>query len=190
MVVSGAAGACGSLAGQIGFLEGCSRVVGICGTNEKCSTLVSEMGFDAAINYKEEDVVQRLRVLCPDGVDVYFDNVGGGISYAVIAHMNPNSHIILCGQISQYNNDMLHPPPLPPAIEEIRKARNITSERFILLNYTDKYPASTAQLCQWIKEGKLKVRETVVNGLENIGAAFVSMMSGGNIGKQIVHVSD
>ncbi|XP_048342215.1 prostaglandin reductase 2-like isoform X2 [Sphaerodactylus townsendi] len=113
-----------------------------------------------------------------------------GACGSLAGQMNPNSHIILCGQISQYNNDMLHPPPLPPAIEEIRKARNITSERFILLNYTDKYPASTAQLCQWIKEGKLKVRETVVNGLENIGAAFVSMMSGGNIGKQIVHVSD
>ncbi|XP_048342207.1 prostaglandin reductase 2-like [Sphaerodactylus townsendi] len=190
MVVSGAAGACGSLAGQIGFLEGCSRVIGICGTNEKCLTLVSEMGFDAAINYKEENVLQRLRVLCPDGVDVYFDNVGGDISDAVIAHMNPNSHIILCGQISQYNKDVPYPPPLPPATEEIRKARNITRERFLVLNYMDKCPACTAQLCQWIKEGKLKVRETVVNGLENTGDAFVSMMSGGNIGKQIVHVSD
>nr|XP_056707312.1 prostaglandin reductase 2 [Euleptes europaea] len=190
MVVSGAAGACGSLAGQIGFLEGCSRVVGICGTNEKCSILVSEMGFDAAINYKEEDMVQRLRVLCPDGVDVYFDNVGGAISDAVIGHMNPNSHIILCGQISEYNKDMPYPPPLPPAIEEIMKARNITRERFLVLNYMDKYPASTMQLCQWIKEGKLKVRETVVKGLENTGAAFLSMMSGGNIGKQIVHVSE
>ncbi|XP_077178846.1 prostaglandin reductase 2-like [Paroedura picta] len=190
MVVSGAAGACGSLAGQIGFLEGCSRVVGICGTKEKCSILVSELGFDAAINYKEEDVAQRLRALCPKGVDVYFDNVGGDISNAVIEQMNTNSHIILCGQISQYNNDMAHPPPLPPAIEEIRKARNITSDRFLLPNYVDKYPASTVQLCQWIKEGKLKVKETVVKGLENTGAAFVSMMSGGNIGKQIVHVSD
>uniref|UniRef100_A0ACB8G5Q9 Uncharacterized protein n=1 Tax=Sphaerodactylus townsendi TaxID=933632 RepID=A0ACB8G5Q9_9SAUR len=83
--------------------------------------------------------------------------------------MNPNSHIILCGQISQYNKDVPYPPPLPPATEEIRKARNITRERFLVLNYMDKCPACTAQLCQWIKEGKLKVRETVVNGLENTG---------------------
>ncbi|XP_077178841.1 prostaglandin reductase 2 [Paroedura picta] len=190
MVVSGAAGACGSLAGQIGFLEGCSRVVGICGTKEKCSILVSELGFDAAINYKDEDVAQRLRALCPKGVDVYFDNVGGDISNAVIEQMNTNSHIILCGQISQYNKDVPYPPPLPPAIEEIRKTRSITRERFLVLNYMDKYPASTVQLCQWIKEGKLKVKETVVKGLENTGAAFQSMMSGGNIGKQIVQVME
>ncbi|XP_066487472.1 prostaglandin reductase 2-like isoform X2 [Tiliqua scincoides] len=189
MVVSGAAGACGSVAGQIGLLEGCSRVVGICGTDEKCSILVSEMGFDAAINYKKENVTQRLRELCPAGVDVYFDNVGGDISEAVISQMNPNSHIILCGQISQYNKNVPYPPPLSPAIEEIRKAQNITRERFLVLNYKDKYPASIVQLCQWIKEGKLKVRETVVQGLENIGA-FQSMMTGGNIGKQIVVVSE
>ncbi|XP_033002061.1 prostaglandin reductase 2 isoform X1 [Lacerta agilis] len=190
MVVSGAAGACGSLAGQIGSLEGCSRVVGICGTDEKCSILVSEMGFDAAINYKKEDVAQRLHELCPAGVDVYFDNVGGDISDTVISQMNPNSHIILCGQISQYNKDVPYPPPLPPAIEEIRKVRNITRERFLVLNYAEKFAASTMQLCQWIKEGKLKAKETVVKGLENIGAAFQSMMSGGNIGKQIVLVSE
>ncbi|CAI5763899.1 prostaglandin reductase 2 isoform X1 [Podarcis lilfordi] len=190
MVVSGAAGACGSLAGQIGSLEGCSRVVGICGTDEKCSILVSEMGFDAAINYKKEDVAQRLHELCPAGVDVYFDNVGGDISDTVISQMNPNSHIILCGQISQYNKDVPYPPPLPPAIEEIRKVRNITRERFLVLNYVEKFAASTMQLCQWIKEGKLKAKETVVKGLENIGAAFQSMMSGGNIGKQIVLVSE
>ncbi|XP_003214583.1 prostaglandin reductase 2 isoform X1 [Anolis carolinensis] len=189
MVVSGAAGACGSIAGQIGFLEGCSKVVGICGTDEKCNILVSEMKFTAAINYKKENVAQRLRELCPAGVDVYFDNVGGDISDAVISQMNPNSHIVLCGQISQYNKNMSYPPPLPPAIEEIRKAKNITRERFLVLNYMDKHAASTMQLCQWIKEGKLKVKETVVEGLENIGVAFQSMMSGGNIGKQIVLVS-
>ncbi|XP_053142089.1 prostaglandin reductase 2 isoform X2 [Hemicordylus capensis] len=190
MVVSGAAGACGSLAGQIGVLEGCSRVVGICGTDEKCSILVSEMGFDGAINYKKENVAQRLRELCPAGVDIYFDNVGGDISDAVISHMKPNSHIILCGQISQYNKDVPYPPPLPPAMEEIRKKQNITRERFLVLNYMEKFQASTMQLCQWIKEGKLKVRETEVKGLENIGAAFQSMMSGGNIGKQIVFISE
>ncbi|XP_053240033.1 prostaglandin reductase 2 isoform X3 [Podarcis raffonei] len=175
---------------KIGSLEGCSRVVGICGTDEKCSILVSEMGFDAAINYKKEDVAQRLHELCPAGVDVYFDNVGGDISDTVISQMNLNSHIILCGQISQYNKDVPYPPPLPPAIEEIRKVRNITRERFLVLNYVEKFAASTMQLCQWIKEGKLKAKETVVKGLENIGAAFQSMMSGGNIGKQIVLVSE
>ncbi|XP_072842310.2 prostaglandin reductase 2 isoform X1 [Pogona vitticeps] len=189
LVVSGAAGACGSLAGQIGLLEGCSKVVGVCGTDEKCTILVSEMRFDAAINYKKENVALRLRELCPAGVDIYFDNVGGDISDVVISQMNPNSHIILCGQISQYNKDVPYPPPLPPAIEEIQKARNITRERFLVLNYTDKYAASTMQLCQWIREGKLKVKETVVEGLENIGAAFQSMMTGGNIGKQIILVS-
>uniref|UniRef100_A0A8C6XZJ1 Prostaglandin reductase 2 n=1 Tax=Naja naja TaxID=35670 RepID=A0A8C6XZJ1_NAJNA len=189
LVVSGAAGACGSLAGQIGLLEGCSKVVGICGTDEKCNILVSEMGFDAAINYKKENVAQQLHKVCPDGVDIYFDNVGGDISDTVIRQMNSNSHIILCGQISQYNKDMQYPPPLSPEVEEIRKSRNITRERFLVLNYMEKYSASTLQLCQWIKEGKLKVKETIVEGLENIGAAFVSMMSGGNIGKQIVLVS-
>ncbi|XP_058017958.1 prostaglandin reductase 2 [Ahaetulla prasina] len=189
LVVSGAAGACGSLAGPIGLLEGCSKVVGICGTDEKCKVLVSEMGFDAAINYKKENVAQQLHKFCPDGVDIYFDNVGGEISDTVIRQMNSNSHIILCGQISQYNKDMPYPPPLPPEVEEIRKSRNITRERFLVLNYMEKFSASTLQLCQWIKEGKLKVKETVVEGLENIGAAFVSMMSGGNIGKQIVLVS-
>ncbi|XP_059578924.1 prostaglandin reductase 2 isoform X2 [Alligator mississippiensis] len=190
MVVSGAAGSCGSLAGQIGRLEGCSRVVGIAGTDEKCSILVSEMGFDAAINYKKGSVAEQLQELCPAGVDVYFDNVGGDISDAVISQMNQNSHIILCGQISQYNKDMSYPPPLAPAVEEIQKARNITRERFLVLNYMDKHEASVLQLCQWIKEGKLKVRETVTRGLEKTGAAFQSMMTGGNIGKQMVLISE
>ncbi|XP_075568115.1 prostaglandin reductase 2 isoform X2 [Pelecanus crispus] len=179
----------GSLLQKIGRLEGCSRVVGIAGTDEKCSILVQEMGFDAAINYKKGNVAEQLRELCPGGVDVYFDNVGGDISDTVISQMNRNSHIILCGQISQYNKDVPYPPPLPPDIEKIRKEKNITRERFLVLNYMDKQEASVLQLCQWIQEGKLKVRETVVEGLANIGAAFQSMMNGGNIGKQIVSVS-
>ncbi|XP_067847213.1 prostaglandin reductase 2 isoform X2 [Heptranchias perlo] len=190
MVVSGAAGACGMLAGQISRLEGCSRVVGICGTDEKCRVLVCEIGFDAAINYKKDNIAEKLQEYCPDGVDSYFDNVGGEISNTVISQMNKNSHIILCGQISQYNKDVPYPPTLPPHTEGILKERNITRERFIVLNYSDKYDTGLVQLSQWLKEGKLKVRETVVKGLENIGAAFQSMMKGGNIGKQIVLVSE
>ncbi|XP_077766085.1 prostaglandin reductase 2 isoform X1 [Canis aureus] len=190
MVVSGAAGACGSLAGQIGHLMGCSRVVGICGTQEKCLLLTSELGFDAAVNYKKEKVAEKLRELCPAGVDVYFDNVGGDISDTVISQMNRNSHVILCGQISQYNKDVPYPPPLPPAVEAIQKERNITRERFLVLNYKDKFESGILQLSQWFKEGKLKIKETVMNGLENMGAAFQSMMTGGNIGKQIVCISE
>ncbi|XP_044520870.1 prostaglandin reductase 2 [Gracilinanus agilis] len=190
MVVSGAAGACGSLAGQIGHLEGCSRVVGICGTDEKCSILVSELGFDATVNYKKDNVAEKLHELCPSGVDVYFDNVGGDISDTVISQMNQNSHVILCGQISQYNKDVPYPPPLLPEVENILKTRNITRERFLVLNYKDKFESGLIQLSQWFKEGKLKIKETVIDGLENMGVAFQSMMTGGNIGKQIIHISE
>ncbi|XP_074091851.1 prostaglandin reductase 2 isoform X1 [Macrotis lagotis] len=180
----------GNILEKIGHLEGCSRVVGICGTDDKCSILVSELGFDAAINYKKGNVAEQLRELCPSGVDVYFDNVGGDISNTVIHQMNQNSHVILCGQISQYNKDVPYPPPLLPEVESILKTRNITRERFLVLNYKDKFESGILQLSQWFKEGKLKIRETVINGLENMGVAFQSMMTGGNIGKQIVHISE
>ncbi|XP_059505459.1 prostaglandin reductase 2-like [Stegostoma tigrinum] len=175
---------------QIGRLEGCPRVVGICGTDQKCQVLVSEIGFVAAVNYKKDNVAEKIQEYCPGGVDTYFDNVGGDISNTVISQMKPNSHIILCGQISQYNKDVPYPPPLPPPTDAILKEKNITRERFLVLNYTEKFDVGMVQLSQWLKEGKLKVRETVVKGLENIGAAFQSMMKGGNIGKQIVLVSD
>ncbi|XP_053567403.1 prostaglandin reductase 2 [Bombina bombina] len=156
LVVSGAAGGVGSLAGQIGRLFGCSRIVGICGTNEKCSVLVSEMGFDSALNYKDKDLSENLKKSCPNGVDIYFDNVGGEISDIVISQMNQNSHVVLCGQISQYNNDMLHPPPPAPQTESILKNRNITRERFLLFDYTDQQESGVLQLSKWLREGKLK----------------------------------
>ncbi|XP_072120237.1 prostaglandin reductase 2 isoform X4 [Mobula birostris] len=190
MVVSGAAGACGMLAGQIARLEGCSRVVGICGTDEKVQVLIRRMGFDAAINYKNDDITEKLSEYCPSGVDVYFDNVGGHISDVVISQMNKDSHVILCGQISQYNKAVPYPPPLPSHTEAILKERNITRERFLVTNYSDNFATSLVQLTRWLKEGKLKVCETVVKGLENIGAAFESMMKGGNIGKQLVLVAE
>ncbi|XP_072485268.1 prostaglandin reductase 2 isoform X2 [Notamacropus eugenii] len=113
-----------------------------------------------------------------------------GACGSVAGQMNQNSHVILCGQISQYNKDVPYPPPLLPEVESILKTRNITRERFLVLNYKDKFDSGILQLSQWFKEGKLKIRETVINGLENMGVAFQSMMTGGNIGKQIVHVSE
>ncbi|XP_036981143.1 prostaglandin reductase 2 [Acanthopagrus latus] len=190
MVVSGAAGACGSIAGQIGRLDGCVRVVGICGSDEKCRALVEDLGFSAAVNYRREDVPARLRECCPDGIDVYFDNVGGAISDAVITQMNSGSHVILCGQISQYNKDVPYPPPLSEEIQEALRSKNIARERFIVLHYMNKAEAALFELSQWVKSGQIKVLETVVNGIENMGDAFCSMMKGGNIGKQIIKVSE
>ncbi|XP_013381512.1 prostaglandin reductase 2-like [Lingula anatina] len=189
-VISGAAGACGTLAGQIARLDGCSKIVGICGTNEKCNFLTTELGFDHAVNYKTENVSSRLEECCSGGIDIYFDNVGGEMSNTVIRQMNPNSHVILCGQISVYNKDVPYPPPLPEDIEQLLKTKNITRDRFLVLNYPEKFEAAIVQLVEWYMSGKLKVKETVTEGLENAGRAFVSMMNGGNIGKQIVHVSD
>ncbi|XP_062252728.1 prostaglandin reductase 2 isoform X1 [Platichthys flesus] len=190
MVVSGAAGACGSIAGQIGRLDGCVRVVGICGSEEKCRALVDDLGFSAAINYRQEDVPARLKECCPDGVDVYFDNVGGPISDTVISQMNSGSHVILCGQISQYNKDVPYPPPLSKETRETLQSKSITRERFMVLDYMSKAEAALCELSQCIKSGQIKVLETVVDGIENMGDAFCSMMKGGNIGKQIIKISE
>ncbi|XP_069566657.1 prostaglandin reductase 2 [Brachyistius frenatus] len=190
MVVSSAAGACGSIAGQIGRLDGCARVVGICGSDEKCKALVEDLSFSAAINYHEGDLPARLKESCPDGIDVYFDNVGGAISDTVISQMNTNSHVILCGQISQYNMDVPYPPPLSDETQENLRSKNITRERFMVLGYMNKADAALFELSRWVKSAQLKVLETVVNGIENMGVAFCSMMKGGNIGKQIIKILD
>lgn len=190
MVVSGAAGACGSIAGQIGRLDGCTSVVGICGSEDKCKALVEDLGFTAAINYKQEEVSTRLRQCCPNGINVYFDNVGGAISDTVISQMTKDGHVILCGQISQYNKDVPYPPPVSEEIQETLKNKNITRERFMVLNYMDKADAGIFELSQLVRSGQLKVLETVVYGIENMGVAFCSMMKGGNVGKQIIKISD
>ncbi|XP_013774041.1 prostaglandin reductase 2-like isoform X1 [Limulus polyphemus] len=189
VVVSGAAGATGSLAGQIAKIEGCKQVVGICGSDEKCHFLLKELSFDVSVNYKTESVEERLKKTCPDGIDVYFDNVGGELSDTVIKQMAENSHIILCGQISQYNQDVPYPPPISPEITKILQERKITRERFLVLNYPEMYEEALKQLVEWLRSGKLKVKETVEHGLENTPRAFISMMNGGNIGKQLVCVS-
>ncbi|XP_061699802.1 prostaglandin reductase 2 isoform X2 [Syngnathoides biaculeatus] len=189
LVVSGAAGACGSVAGQIGRLDGCSRVVGICGSEDKCKAVVEVLGFSGAINYRRQDVAAGLRESCPDGVDIYFDNVGGDISDAVIAQMNEGGHVILCGQISQYNKDVPYPPPLDPETQQNLRRKNITRERFMVLNYASRAQDGLGELGRLVASGEVKVLETIENGIENMGVAFCSMMKGGNLGKQIVKIS-
>jgi len=191
VVVSGAAGACGMAAGQIAKLDGCGVVIGICGADEKCRWLTEEIGFDFAINYKTtKNIAEQIQLKCPTGIDVYFDNVGGEISNEVIRCMNQNSHIVLCGQISVYNKDVPYPPPVPEDVQSILRDRYITRDRFLVLNYMEKFPDGKKQLEAWVREGKLKHRETVASGLETTGRAFVAMMRGGNIGKQVVKVAD
>ncbi|XP_068110382.1 prostaglandin reductase 2-like isoform X2 [Hyperolius riggenbachi] len=187
MVVSGAAGACGSAAGQIGRILGCSRVVGICGSKEKCAVLTSELGFDEAINYKEPGLAYKLRASCPGGVDVYFDNVGGEISDLVINLMKKNSHLVFCGQISLFNTSL--PFDVNPQTISILEDRNIERKLFLLTDHADKFDSATRQLCEWFKAGKLKGKETIVQGFENAAGAFLSMLKGANIGKQIVQVA-
>lgn len=121
---------------------------------------------------------------------VYFDNVGGPISDAVIRHMTPDSSVVLCGQISVYNKDVPYPPRLGPGVQKIVEERRIKRDRFLVLRHEDKFEKSLAQLSEWLKSGKLVVRKTVEKGLENAPRAFISMMNGGNIGKQVVLVSD
>uniref|UniRef100_A0AAV2JEY9 15-oxoprostaglandin 13-reductase n=1 Tax=Knipowitschia caucasica TaxID=637954 RepID=A0AAV2JEY9_KNICA len=190
MVVSGAAGACGSIAGQIGRLDGCSSVVGICGSSEKCKVVVERLGFTAAINYREEVVEEVLKRCCPQGVHLYFDNVGGAISDDVIAQMCVGGRVVLCGQISQYNRDVPYPPPLSERTQQILRDRTIVRERFMVLNYSDRFRSGLTELSHMVHSGDLQVLETVVNGIENMGAAFCSMMKGGNVGKMIVKISD
>ncbi|HEX5097095.1 MAG TPA: NADP-dependent oxidoreductase [Acidimicrobiia bacterium] len=183
-VVSGAAGGVGSIAGQIAKILGC-RVVGIAGTDEKCAWLVDDLGFDAAINYKTHDVPTALRDACPNGIDVYFDNVGGDILNAALDLMNLNGRIIACGMISQYNDT--ERPPGPSNIFRIVGQR-LRMQGFILLDHIDRFGAATEQLSQWVKEGKLQNRVTIVDGLEEAPRALNMLFTGENIGKVAVRV--
>jgi NADPH-dependent curcumin reductase CurA len=183
VVVSGAAGAVGSLVGQIAKIQGC-RVIGIAGDDDKIAHIVADLGFDGAFNYKTTtDYVAKLKELCPSGIDCYFDNVGGVISDAVFALLNPFGRVSVCGQISQYN--LQHPEPGPRLLSQIL-VKQLKVQGFIVTRFQERWPQGIAQMARWIQEGKLRYREDIVMGFENTPRAFIDMLEGKNTGKMLV----
>jgi NADPH-dependent curcumin reductase CurA len=185
VLVSGAAGAVGSLAGQIAKLVGC-RAVGIAGTEEKCRWLVEDLGFDAAINYKAEpDLNAALKEACPHAVDVYFDNVGGEILNTALRNLNLHARVVICGAISQYNATE---PPRGPSNYLALLVQRARMEGFVVFDYQARYPEAQTRIGQWIAEGKLRHREDVVEGLENAPRALLRLFDGSNTGKLLIRV--
>ena len=186
--MSGAAGAVGSVVGQIAKIKGC-RVVGSAGTDEKIDYIVDELGFDAAFNYKNvTDYQAKLAELCPDGIDVYFDNVGGQITDAVFPNLRVKGRVVICGQISQYN---LEKPETGPRFLWHLITQRARIEGFLVFDFVDRHADALIQMAEWIKQDKLKYRETIAEGgIEKAPAAFISMLKGGNIGKQLVKIAD
>ncbi|GHH17720.1 NADP-dependent oxidoreductase [Streptomyces rubradiris] len=181
--VSGAAGAVGSQVGQIAKLKGASRVIGSAGSDEKVELLVNEYGFDAAFNYKKGPVAEQLRQAAPDGIDVYFDNVGGDHLEAAIGSLNQGGRIAICGMISVYNNT--EPAPGPTNLARLIQTRG-RIEGFLVGDHYDLQPQFVQEVGPWVASGALKYRETVVEGVENTLEAFLGILRGDNIGKMVV----
>jgi len=185
VVVSGAAGAVGSIAGQIARIKGC-HTIGIAGSDEKCSYLTEKLGFSGTINYKSRpNIRKQLRGVCPAGVDVYFDNVGGEISDSVMFYLNNFARIVLCGQISLYDTNRLFTGPRLLAQMIIHR---VQMQGFIVYDYRERYAEAREQLYRWLKEGKLISQETILEGFEKLPQALTGLFTGENIGKQIVKV--
>lgn len=189
LLISGAAGATGSLVGQIGKIAGC-RVIGIAGGPEKCAWLTGELGFDAAIDYKNEKVRARLRELAPGGVDIFFDNIGGDLLNDALARLAPRARVVICGGISRYNFD--------PRSEEMpagpRNYFNVvftgaTIQGFLMPQYERDYPEADARLSAWVRAGRITARADILEGFENAPAALMRLFAGRNVGKQLLKVA-
>ena len=185
-VVSAAAGAVGSIAGQIAKIAGC-RVVGIAGTDEKCSWITRDLGFDAAINYKKENLRDALNRECPKGIDIDFENAGGGILDAVLQQINVGARVVICGLISQYNATGPVPGPSNFSSVLLKRAR---VQGFIVMDYAPRFPEAAAQIVQWLTEKRLKYRVDMVAGLRSAPAALNKLFDGTNTGKLLVKVSE
>lgn len=186
VVVSGAAGAVGTVVCQIAKIKGC-RVVGIAGSDEKNQYLRDELGVDATINYKTADLKQELRQACPDGVDIYFDNVGGEVSDVVLTNLRHHSRIIICGQIALYN---LEKPEPGIRVQPYLLVNSALMQGFIITDYGSRFGEGAKQMTQWLREGKLKYAENIIEGFENTPQAFLGLFTGENLGKQLVKVAD
>jgi NADPH-dependent curcumin reductase len=182
VVVSGAAGAVGTVVGQIAKIKGC-RVVGIAGGKEKCDYLVRELGFDAAIDYKSEDVKKSLRAACPQGVDVYFDNVGGEILDTVLTQLARHARIVICGAISQYNSTTGVRGPANYMSLLVNRA---SMTGMVVFDYADRYADAMKEMAGWIGAGKLKTREDIAEGLQTFPETLLKLFKGENTGKLIL----
>jgi NADPH-dependent curcumin reductase CurA len=186
VVVSGAAGATGSVVGQIARIKGC-RAIGIAGGKDKCEWLVREARFDAAVDYKSENVAGRLKELCPKGIDVYFDNVGGDLLDVALVQLAMRGRIVLCGAIATYNDDSLRPGPKHYMNLLLKRGR---MEGFLIFDYAKRMPEAVGELAGWVKTGQLTNRVDVLEGLENAPAALRRLFDGANLGKQLLKIAD
>ena len=186
VLVSAAAGAVGSIVGQIAKIKGC-HVVGIAGTDEKCQWIVDELGFDSAINYKKENVLKALGQHCPRGIDVYFDNVGGDILQAALFRMNQGGRMVCCGVVSQY--DTATPAPGPHGLPGLLVVRRLRMEGFIVMDYDNRREQADAELAGWVADGSLKYKVDIIEGLEHAPKALIGLLHGENTGKRMIRVS-
>ena len=186
VVVSGAAGAVGSVAGQIAKIKGC-RVIGTVGSDEKLAYITDELGFDGGFNYKAtDDYRSQFKKLCPAGIDSYFDNVGGPLSDAVFGRINVGARIAVCGQISLYNLEKLEQGPRLFGQLIVMRAK---VQGFLVTDFSSRYRQALESLTEWVRSGQIKYRENVISGIENAPRAFIGLFHGENIGKQLVKVS-
>jgi len=186
VVVSGAAGATGSMVGQIAKIAGC-RTIGIAGGKDKCAWLVDELGFDAAVDYKAEDVRGRLKDLCNQSIDVFYDNVGGAILNHALAHIAMNARVVICGGISRYESGGL---PAGPENYFNLIFKRATMSGFIVLDYMPEYPRAQARMKDWIRSGKITYKEDIQEGFDNAPTTLMRLFSGKNFGKQLLKVAE
>lgn len=191
LVVAAATGAVGSVVGQIGKLKGC-RVVGVAGGERKCRYAVDELGFDACIDHRAPDFPAQLAAACPNGIDVYFENVGGAVLEAVVPLLNTKARVPVCGLVAHYNDENLPQGPdhLPWLMSAILRKRLKIQGYIIFSDYGHRYDEFITEMAPWVEQGKIKYREDVVEGLENAPEAFIGLLEGRNFGKLVVKVSD